>query len=375
MDTVASPGQPMDLLSSRQSHPASVLECDMRKIILPGLVALVLILTACQAGNTARTAGESLAATPADSLLGEAASLPTGVSALESRVYEITEHFLITNQGPGSPSKHNLWVALIQDLPPYQYVLERSVSAQDFRTFEDEYGNLIAEFDLSGLPPGESARVEIHYKVKVNQLKYDLAQCEGNLPSSYTSSELYIESNNPQIRSLAARLAQGKSTPCEQARAFYDYIGDNLVYTYNGRDWGAQAALGEMGADCSEYASLMAALSRAAGIPARYLEGVLFLEPETAALARREHAWLEIYLPNIGWTPIDPTLGRSLGMREKYFAANNLDHIVVTRGRNPSALRGGSYYTHIYWPGPSAVIKIEDFGWNIAPVQETKPIP
>ena len=123
--------------------------------------------------------------------------------------------------------------------------------------------------------------LEIRYRVKVNQLAYDMSKCEGSLPKTFTSPELYIESNNPQIRSLAAELADDKPDPCEQVRAFYDYVGERLVYTYNGRDWGAQAALGEMGADCSEYADLMIALSRAAGIPARYLEGVLFLEPAT----------------------------------------------------------------------------------------------
>ena len=65
---------------------------------------------------------------------------------------------------------------------------------------------------------------------------------------------------------------------------------------------------------------------------------------------------------------MDPTLGRSLLLRDKYFAANIPDHIIVTRGRNPSALRGASYYTHLYWPGPSAEIKIEDFGWQITPL-------
>jgi transglutaminase-like putative cysteine protease len=359
-----------DLRSLLHLLPAGVLECGMRKILFTGLWALALLLTACQAGNTNSTAGEFLEPTAPGSLLGDKAGLSAAVSVLDSSEYEIAEHFLITNHGPGSPSKHNLWAALIQDLPPYQDVLEMSISAQDFRTFEDENGNLIAEFDLSGLPPGESVEVEIRYKVKVNQLAYDLSQCVGDLPTAFTSAELYIESNNPQIRSLAAELASGKSNPCEQVRAFYDYVGDNLVYTYNGRDWGAQAALGEMGADCSEYASLVAALARAAGIPARYLEGVLHLEPETQALARSEHAWLEVYLPNIGWTPMDPTLGRPLGLRDEYFAANSPDHIVVTRGRNPSALRGGSYYTHIYWPGPSAVIKIEEFGWEITPIQD-----
>jgi len=226
----------------------------------------------------------------------------------------------------------------------------------------------MAEFDLSGLQPGENITIEIHYRVKVNQITYDLSQCHGELPAAFTTPELHIESNNPQIQALALELGRNTRNSCEQVRSFYDYVGDNLVYTYNGKDWGAQAALGEMGADCSEYSDLMIALSRAADIPARYLEGLLYLQPATEEVARREHAWLEVFLPNIGWVPMDPTLGRSLSLRDKYFAANTPDHIIVTRGRNPSALRGASYYTHIYWPGPSAEIQIEDFGWEITPL-------
>lgn len=354
------PSSPSVILDAHRYPPMGMLECGMHKTLLIGLWAL-LLLTACQATSTQPGPG---------SLSGGETSfeLSPAVRVLDSTDYEVIQHLKITNHGPGSPSKHNLWAAVIRDLPPYQQVLERSILAQNYRTFEDEYGNLIAEFDLSGLSPGESVTVEIRYKVKVNHVAYDLTECEGTLPTTDTSPELYIESNNPQIRSLAADLARGKSNPCEQVRAFYDYIGENLVYTYNGRDWGAQAALGEMGADCSEYASLMIALSRAAGIPARYLEGVLFIEPVTEALARREHAWLEVYLPNIGWTPMDPTMGRSLSLRENYFASNSPDHIIVTRGRNPSALRGASYYSHIYWPGPSTVIKVEEFGWQITKV-------
>jgi transglutaminase-like putative cysteine protease len=265
--------------------------------------------------------------------------------------YSVVEHFRIANHGPGSPSKHNLWAALIQDQPPYQQVLEMEISTGSYRTFEDENGNRIAEFNLSGLPAGESLDLEIRYRVKVNRLKYDLRNCRGDLPEFFTTPELYIESNN-HGPPAGSRTAQASQT-CEQVRA-YSITSPKPVYTFNGRDWGAQAALGEMGADCSEYASLTAALSRAAGIPARYLEGVLYLEQSTQKLARSEHAWLEVYLPNIGWAPLDPTLGRSLLLRDKYFAANEADHIIVTRGRNPSALRGSSYYTHIYWPGPSA---------------------
>jgi transglutaminase-like putative cysteine protease len=123
-----------------------------------------------------------------------------------------------------------------------------------------------------------------------------------------------------------------------------------------------------MGADCTEYASLMIALCRASEIPARYVEGLTVPGEEAKDLARTEHAWLEVYLPGSGWVPMDPTMGRVPISREDYFAGIEPNHIIVTRGRNPSTLRGASYWTHIYWPGDSTEIRVEGFGWNITPL-------
>ena len=120
--------------------------------------------------------------------------------------------------------------------------------------------------------------MKIDYRVTVNELAYDLSGCQGTLLDDFIQPELHIESANPQIVALAGKLSQGKGTVCQQVRAFYDYIGNTLVYTYNGANWGAQAALGPMGADCTEYTDLLVALSRARGIPARYFEGLLYLD-------------------------------------------------------------------------------------------------
>jgi transglutaminase-like putative cysteine protease len=168
---------------------------------------------------------------------------------------------------------------------------------------------------------------------------------------------------------LSQELSTGARNPCEQVRAFYDYVGDELVYTYNRNDWGAQAALGDMGADCTEYTSLMMALSRAAGIPARYYEGLLYLKNKEEGIAQTEHAWLDVYLPGTGWVPMDPTLGRLPIYREFHFAQHTPDHIIITTGRNPSTLRGSSYWSHLYWPGDSTQIIIEDAKWSIKPVK------
>jgi transglutaminase-like putative cysteine protease len=345
-----------------------MLECGMRKILYASYLIVFILNTACQSVGPSGVNGSGSGQAGSHNIEWDH-QLSTAIHAQESVEYAVVEHFKIVNHGPGTPSRHNLWVALIQDLPPYQEVEQTSISTGEYRIFSDEYSNSIAEFDLGDLSPGQAISLDIAYRLKVHKLEYDLSKCTGSMPSIFLSPELFIESDNPQIRSLSAELAQGHSNPCEWARSIFNYIGDNLIYTYNGKDWGAQAALGEMGSDCSEYSDLMVALSRAAGIPAVYLEGLVYLEPGSEALARREHAWLEVYLPGIGWAPMDPTMGRSLSQRESFFAANSPDHIIVTRGRNPSALRGGSYFSHIYWPGPSADIKIEEFSWQITPIE------
>jgi transglutaminase-like putative cysteine protease len=235
----------------------------------------------------------------------------------------------------------------------------------------DEYGNHYAEFDFKDLEPGRSAQISITYEIAINELTYDLAECVGDLPDEYNQPELHIESNNPQIISLAKNLSTPNQTVCEQVKTFYDYIGDNLVYSYNGEDWGAQAALGKMGADCTEYSSLLIALSRASDIPARYVEGLLVLDESDSTEARQEHAWVEVFFPGNGWVPIDPTLGRSTLTRENHFARYTPNHIVVTNGRHPSTLRGASYWTHLYWPGDSTTIRIRDAKWIITPHSAT----
>jgi transglutaminase-like putative cysteine protease len=286
------------------------------------------------------------------------------MTILGQRQYVVHQQVALVNAGPGQPEKQNIWIALIRDFPPYQEVRSMEILPKDYTSVTDEYGNHYAEFDFSKQAAGTTQTVTIDYRVTVNEIAYNLSVCQGTLPGEFTQPELHIESANPQIVALARQLSQGKDTACQQVRAFYDYVGDNLVYTDNGQNWGAQATFGPMGSDCTEYASLLAALSRAGGIPARYFEGLLYLDTATNASAKIEHAWPDVYLPAVGWVALDPTLGRTPVNRDTYFAHYTPDHIIVTMGASPSVLRGSSYWTHLYWPGNSTKIQVSGT-WKI----------
>jgi hypothetical protein len=205
---------------------------------LIGLAGLVFML-GCQA--------RAVSSLPANGTAG------AHVTILDHQEYLVHQQLTLTNEGAGQPEKQNIWVALIRDFPPYQTVQSMQVSPNIYSRVVDEYGNHYAEFDFSGQPAGTVQTVKIDYRVSVNELAYDLSDCQGKRPDEFTQPELHIESENPQIVALAGELSKGKATDCQQVRAFYDYIGNNLVYTFNGANWGAQAALGPMGADCTEY--------------------------------------------------------------------------------------------------------------------------
>jgi transglutaminase-like putative cysteine protease len=60
---------------------------------------------------------------------------------------------------------------------------------------------------------------------------------------------------------------------------------------------------------CQDYAHIAIALVRQLGIPCRYVSGYLFHREgvKTRSAEGATHAWVEAYLPEIGWTGFDPT--------------------------------------------------------------------
>jgi len=60
---------------------------------------------------------------------------------------------------------------------------------------------------------------------------------------------------------------------------------------------------------CQDYAHIMIALVRRMGIPCRYVSGYLFHKAgtKTRSTEGATHAWVEAFLPELGWIGFDPT--------------------------------------------------------------------
>lgn len=169
---------------------------------------------------------------------------------------------------------------------------------------------------------------------------------------------------------MAHHLVAKATSPYESLRAIYDWIGQNLkVSEQASGDKGALWALRTKLGDCSEFASLFIALSRAAGIPARTIKGLVY-KPDNKETDSNLHAWAEAYISAVGWVPFDPSWGRGGETSDDYFGAITPDYIVIFRGDSPLAAstENNMLCYKWWWEGERASISNTKWSWTIKPI-------
>lgn len=122
---------------------------------------------------------------------------------------------------------------------------------------------------------------------------------------------------DPRVVGLAQTITSSGSTAREKAFLVEAYLKRNYRYTLT-LDWnpGRQPVttflLSSKSGHCEYFASAMTILLRAAGIPARLVNGFMMGEynPVGDGYVVRQsdaHSWVEVYLPGSGWIEFDPT--------------------------------------------------------------------
>ena len=115
-----------------------------------------------------------------------------------------------------------------------------------------------------------------------------------------------IQSNHPMIRALAKQLVDGHVNSWQAAQSVSEWVYRNmdkeLVDTFTALD-----ALRERRGECQSHTNLFVALARAAGIPAKVVNGLVYSKEYQGFVY---HAWPEVFVGE--WRALDPTFGQSL---------------------------------------------------------------
>ena len=115
-------------------------------------------------------------------------------------------------------------------------------------------------------------------------------------------SDERVTAQDAAIRAAARKALRSRSKP--DLTALTRWVHRAVAYTLDFNPWSASEVLAKGRGDCSEAALLLVALARAAGLPAREVNGLVLAQGEPAGFGY--HAWAEVYVDG-RWTPVDPT--------------------------------------------------------------------
>lgn len=200
------------------------------------------------------------------------------------------------------------------------YSLQLSPSARIFE-FIDQYGNIVQHFDI----PEKHKQLEITTKSSVEVFE------QPNLPESlpiesWKTLEEEIENGDfwefllpsqfakptALLLELQKEFQSGKEKdPLTLLREINSFFKANFEYSPETTevDSPIDIAIEQKSGVCQDFANIMIALVRGLNIPCRYVSGYLFHRTDDRSHIAQDatHAWIEAYLPTLGWIGFDPT--------------------------------------------------------------------
>jgi transglutaminase-like putative cysteine protease len=179
----------------------------------------------------------------------------------------------------------------------------------DTHSTTDEFGNHVVEMTV------EEAQAKVSFEVEMtieNQARGDCNQFFTPQAASRFLNPTLLTSPDEYINHVARMLSAQSHDPFDLALRVHSWVADNMRYEAGATtvQTTAAEALALRRGMCQDYAHVMIAICRAAGLAARYVSGHLLGEGGS-------HAWVEVLLPHEdGYCAhaFDPTNSRRLHM-------------------------------------------------------------
>ena len=226
--------------------------------------------------------------------------------------------------------------SLTQYCPPYQeaQLFYNNITGYDTLIMgsHDKFNNTYDLFNAT-LNTDEIITLSQNYLIKLNGVAFDsIVDTDiGNYDTSdeifdlyCNNTEVYYEINDPNLITASNSIVDPSDNPLEKARKICENVSNYLTYdgSLPAEEKGALWAFDNKRGDCSEYSALMITLLRIQGIPARKVSGYLivaesefnpmvgdvftFTADSSGSSNFLGHAWVEYYIPEIGWVACEP---------------------------------------------------------------------
>jgi transglutaminase-like putative cysteine protease len=188
-----------------------------------------------------------------------------------------------------------------------------TIPSAPFQQYHDFYLNCVHHFEI----PSPHASLLIESQAVVVAHPPPLLSSEAisapltSLPDFARSGEYadYLGPSRfvdvePATWRLALDATEGIADAWQAAQALMRFVHGHLDYKPASTHVHTplREALSKRRGVCQDFAHVMLGLCRALKMPARYVSGYLAVEK-----ARATHAWVEVWIPTVGWLALDPT--------------------------------------------------------------------
>jgi len=285
----------------------------------------------------------------------------------------------ILNYGPSALKTLRAYLAVPSDRPNQRLLSVPEFTPQPKSYVQDRYGQKFAVFDFAEiraqgrkdirLTVDAELMSEAHYVFphKVGKLS-DIPK---DIRETYTRDAVKFALHDDFIQAKVKEAVGGETNPYWVARKLFDWLIAHMEYKLAGGWETAPQVLKRGHGSCSEYTFSYLALTRAAGIPSRYV-GSYVVRNDDASWDDVFHRWAEIYLPGYGWIPVDANAGDrdEPGEQAKAFGGIDDRFLITTAGGGDSEYMDWGYNLRQEWTAANGKTKV-----RVEDVAEWSPLP
>lgn len=245
------------------------------------------------------------------------------------------DYQVIVKDIPDGALELKLWIPFLPD-KAYQNIDGIIIDPSDdyILTQEPIYNNKMLVYTLKA-PFKKEYNLNVHYKIKRSEYS-SVLNTESEISKYLKPNKLVTMS--PKIVDIAKNIIMGKESTIEKARAIYDYVYENVSYDKTIPGWGegdTERVCNLKAGNCTDFHSLFISLSRASGIPARFIIGAPFSDGQLEGTTTKYHCWAEFFDEQTGWVPVDISEAwKDKSKHDYYFGTVGEDRLEFSMGRD-----------------------------------------
>lgn len=252
--------------------------------------------------------------------------------------------------------------------------------------YVDGWGNTVHHFNI----PQPHKRLEITSETKLglrmppplpDSLPHDTWQAideVANVDHWHFVHDSQFVTQTEQLRAFSTELSLARNAdPLTTLRQLNTDLYNAFDYDQSQTtvDSTIDVALAARGGVCQDFAHIMIALVRGLGIPCRYVSGYLMRQLDVSSDERsaedESHAWVEAWLPELGWIGFDPTNNLvDEGRHVRVAVGRDYADVPPTRGvflgSAQTELSVGVYIGEIDAPAPESTELLPALAWQAA---------